>query len=141
VLFALLNRDHRTSYFRLWLRGWIALTGASIATLFLLSFNFQPIAIGALALRIVALFAFLTAILNFRAGENRRIVAIWPLTLASLVGLVVLERGSQVSLAPFDGKLRYSFGALNLASGWVLWRRAGKAHGARLLAALFLSAR
>jgi len=137
VLFALLNRDHRTSYFRLWLRGWIALTGASIATLFLLSFNFQPIAIGALALRIVALFAFLNAILNFRAGEKRRIVAIWPLTLASLVGLVVLERGSQVSFGAVRWETAILLCALNLASGWVLWRRAGKAHGARLLAALF----
>ena len=137
VLFALLHRDHRTSYFRLWLRGWIALTGAAIANLFFLSFSFRAIATLSLALRVVALFAFLASILNFRAGEKRRIIAIWPLTLVSLAGLVLLERASPVSFGAVRWETSLLLCALSLASGWALWRAAGKAHGARLLAALF----
>jgi len=137
VLFALLNRDHRTTYFRLWLRGWIALTAAAIVNLFFLSFSFRPIATFSLALRVAALFTFLSAILNFRTGEKRRIIAIWPLALASLVGVAVLERDAPVSFGAIRWETSILLCALSLVSGWTLWRAAGKAHGARLLATLF----
>ncbi|HLZ13752.1 MAG TPA: PAS domain S-box protein [Candidatus Acidoferrum sp.] len=137
VLFALLNRDHRTTYFRMWLRGWVALTGAAIASLFCMSLSYRPIAVISLALRVVAAFTFLSAILNFRAGEKRRILAIWPLTVASVVGLAVLERASPANFGVIRWETSILLSSLSLISGWVLWRAAGKAHGARLLAALF----
>jgi PAS domain S-box-containing protein len=137
VLFALLNRDHRATYFRRWLRGWIALTGAAIANLFFLSFSFRSIATFSLALRVVASFTFLSAIINFRAGERRRILAIWPLVLASLAGVAVVERASPASFGAVRWESSILLCALSLVSGWVLWRAAGKANGARLLAALF----
>ena len=42
ALFALLKRDHNSSYFHHWLTGWLALTGSAISKLFFLSWSYQP---------------------------------------------------------------------------------------------------
>ena len=77
VVFALLKRDHQASYFRLWLIGWLTLTGSAIAELFYLSLPFSWLATLSLAFRIASSFAFLSTVLNFRIGVRKRFLATW----------------------------------------------------------------
>ena len=88
VLFALLKRDHRASYVRLWLIGWLTLTGSAIADLFYLSLPFHWLATLGLGLRSAASFAFLRTVLNFGKGVRKHFLAIWPLSAASILSLL-----------------------------------------------------
>jgi len=98
VLFALLKRDHKSSYFRLWLAGWLALTGSAISKLFFLSWAYQPLNALTLALSLVGHFAFLSTVLNFRIGSRKRFLAIWPLSVVSVLTVVYLGRASASNL-------------------------------------------
>jgi len=138
VLFALLKRDHRASYFRLWLIGWLTLTGSAIADLFYLSLPFHWLATLGLGLRIAASFAFLSTVLNFGKGVRKHILAIWPLSVASILTLLYLENFSPANFGTIRWETSILLCVLSLISGTLLWRAAGKAHSARLLAALFL---
>jgi two-component system NtrC family sensor kinase len=137
VLFALLKRDHLASYFRMWLAGWLALTGSAIAKLFFLSWPYHSLATLVLCLRVAAYFAFLSTVLNFKIGTKKQFLAVWPISIVSIVSLIYLERSS---LAIF-GQVRWESSillcVLSFVCGLLLWRSAGKAYGARLLAALF----
>ena len=138
VLFALLKRDHRASYFRLWLIGWLTLTGSAIADLFYLSLPFHWLATLSLGLRIAASFAFLSTVLNFGTGVRKHFLAIWPLSVASILTLLYLENLSPANFGAIRWETSILLCLLSLISGSLLWRGAGKAHSARLLAALFL---
>ncbi len=138
VLFALFRKDLRASYFRLWLAGWLALTGSAIANLFFLSLPFRPLATATLSLRVLAAFAFLSTVLRYRIGERKRLLALWPLTVASVLLLTFLERSSPIGFGVIRWESSMLLSAVSLVSGVVLWRAAGKGYGAKLLAGLFV---
>ncbi|MBS1840808.1 MAG: PAS domain S-box protein [Acidobacteria bacterium] len=137
VLFALLKRDHKASYFRMWLTGWLALTGSAIAKLFFLSWPYHALGTLQLCLQAAGYFAFLSTVLNFKIGTKRQFLAVWPVSVVSIVTLIYLERSSPAVY----GHIRWESSALlcllSLISGWLLWRTAGKTYGAHLLAGLF----
>jgi len=137
VLFALFRRDLRASYFRLWLAGWIALTGSAIASLFFLSLPFRALATATLSLRILSAFAFLSAVLRYKVGEKRHLLAIWPLTVAAVLALLFAERSSPADFGVIRWESSAALCLLSLISGALLWRAAGKGRGAKLLAGLF----
>ncbi len=137
VLFALLKRDHRASYFRLWLTGWLMLTGSAIADLFNLSVPFEWLSTLSLAFRIAASFAFLSTVLNFRIGTKKRFLAIWPLSVVSILALIYLERSTPASFGTIRWETSILLCILSLASGWLLLHSATKAYGKHLLSALF----
>lgn len=137
VLFALLKRDHKSSYFRLWLAGWLSLTGSAIAKLFFLSWSYQPLNALTLGLNLVAHFAFLSTVLNFRIGARKRFLAIWPLSVVSVLTLVYLERASAASLGFIRWESSILLCVLSMVCGWLLWRASGKGYGAKILAGLF----
>ena len=137
VLFALLKRDQRATFFRMWLAGWLSLTGSAIANLFFLSLPFRPLANVTLGLRLLAAFAFLSTVLSFRMGEKRRFLAVWPVTVISVVTILLLERTSPVTFGAIRWESSAVLCVLSLVSGFLFWRRAGKGYGAKLLATLF----
>lgn len=138
VLFALLKRDHRASYFRTWLIGWLTLTGSAIADLFYLNLPYHWLALLSIAFRIAASFAFLSTVLHFRVKAKKHILAIWPLSVAFTLTLLYLESFSPASFGAIRWETSLLLCVLSLISGWLLWRAAGKVHSAKLLAALFL---
>ena len=138
VLFALFRKDLRASYFRLWLAGWVAFTGSAIANLFFLSLPFQTLATVTLSLRVLAVFAFLSTVLRYWVGEKRRLLAVWPLTVASVLTLIFLERSSPVTFGVIRWESSTLLAVVSLISGVVLWSAAGKGYGAKLLAGLFV---
>ena len=137
VIFALLKRDHRASYFRLWLIGWFTLTGSAITDLFYLNLPFHWLAILSIGFRIAASFAFLSTVMHFRVGVRKHFLAVWPLSVASILTLLYLENFSLASFGTIRWETSSLLCLLSLVSGWTLWRSAGKANSARLLAALF----
>jgi two-component system NtrC family sensor kinase len=137
VLFALLKRDHKSSYFRLWLTGWLALTGSAISKLFFLSWTYQPLNALTLGLSLVGHFAFLSTVLNFRIGARKRFLAIWPLSVVSILTVVYLGRASAASLGFIRWESSILLCILSLACGWLLWQASGNGYGAKLLAGLF----
>src|SRR5262252_4290539 len=88
VLFALLKRDHRASYFRLWLAGWFALTGSAIAKLFFFSWPYHALTTLMLCLQVAGYFAFLSTVLNFKIGTKKQFLAVWPISVVSIVSLI-----------------------------------------------------
>jgi PAS domain S-box-containing protein len=137
VLFALLKRDHRASYFRLWLTGWLMLTGSAIADLFYLSLPLQWLSTLSLGFRIAASFAFLSTVLNFRIGAKKRFLAIWPLSVVSILALVYLERSTPAGFGTIRWETSILLCILSMASGWLLLHSATKAYGKHLLSVLF----
>jgi PAS domain S-box-containing protein len=137
VLFALLKRDHRASYFRLWLTGWLALTGSAIAKLFFLTWSYHSLGTLILCLHVAAFFAFLSTVLNFGIGTKKQFLAIWPLSVACVVILFYLERSTPATFGSVRWESSILLCLLSLVAGGMLWRAAGKAYGARLLAGLF----
>src|SRR5262249_29913564 len=76
-------------------------------------------------------------VLNFRIGTRKRFLAIWPLSVVSVLTLVYLERASAASLGFIRWESSLLLSALSLVCGWLLWRAAGKGYGAKLLGGLF----
>jgi len=138
ILFALLKRDHRASYFRTWLIGWLTLTGSAIADLFYLNLPYHWLALLSIGLRIATSFAFLSTVLHFRVGVKKHILAVWPLSVAFTLTLLYLESFTPASFGAIRWETSFLLCILSVISGWLLWRSAGKVHSARLLAALFL---
>ncbi len=137
VLFALLKRDHRALYFRMWLAGWLALTGSAIAKLFFLSWPYQFLGTLLLCLRVAGYFAFLSTVLNFKVGTKKQFLAVWPVSVASIFAVIYLERSSPATFGDVQWASSFLLCVLSFVCGLLLWRSAGKVYGARLLAGLF----
>jgi len=138
VLFVHLRRDNRATFYRLWLAGWICLTLSSFSELALL---FRPNALLRVATSgagVAALMLFLTAIVQFTAGNNR---LQWPvLWLSVLFALTACYYESKVTrFGEMHWETAILESAICLATGWLLWRaaRASGGHGAKLLAGAF----
>jgi PAS domain S-box-containing protein len=140
VLFFLLRRDHPASYFRLWLRGWLLLTISASFEVALVLREVPELRLAGLATHLAALLVFLTAVMQYAAGEQKRKWPVMPVAGALIAGMCWIERAP----SPQFGYVHWETAALESAvclwAGWLLWRTAGKhrGHGARLLAGGFL---
>jgi PAS domain S-box-containing protein len=139
VLFTLLRRDHRSRYFRLWYVGWVVFTLSSFSELAFLSSSYPSLRIAALTLRTAAYFLFLSSVMEYTAGRHKRYLAIWPMSVAFLFGVVYTERSSHVRYGSVHWMTSLTLCLLSLCTGWVLWRfvRHSRGHGAKLLAGVF----
>jgi PAS domain S-box-containing protein len=140
VLFLLLRKDHPSGYFKLWLSGWLSLTGASLCELGLVVRETPGLRMGALEAHAAALLVFLGAVMLYTAGAAKRSWPLLPIVSMTLLGVYYVERNS----APFFGVVHWGTAVLEsvvcLWAGGLLWRAASskKGHGARLLAGAFL---
>jgi PAS domain S-box-containing protein len=141
VLFALFRRDHPTSYFRLWLTGWLCLTLSSLFELGLVVRETPELWLAALVARVAAVLVFLLSVMQYTAGSARHHRPLLPLTGVILATVYYIERTS----AAHFGSVHWETAALEsivwLWAGWLLWRAAAahKGHGARLLAGAFFA--
>jgi len=141
VLFTLLRKDHRSSFFRLWHAGWLLLTLSSFSELLFLSWNEPLVRMLAITLRVASYLVFLSSILEYTAGRRKRYLAIWPVNIVLILGIAYAERtGSSRGTTHWITSCLISF--VCLLAGWMLWRfvRKSPSHGARLLAGVFLLA-
>ena len=139
VLLVLLRRDHPTSHFRLWLRGWTCLTLSGIAEFVLLLRDVPGLRLISLGAELAALLLFLGGVLQLTSGQSRLMWQILPLASVTVMGALYLEGRSSLPL----GRLRWETSifacVLSLCIGWSLWRAGRRAygHGMKLLAGLF----
>jgi PAS domain S-box-containing protein len=140
VLFTLFRRDHRSRYFRLWHAGWLLLTLSSFSELICLSWNYPPLRIAALTLRVAAYFLYLSSVMAYTAGRHKRYLAIWPMSVVLLLGVIYTERSSHVRYGSIHWMTSVVLCLISLWAGWMLWRfvHRSSGHGARLLAGVFL---
>jgi len=143
VLFLLLRRDHPDGYFRLWVMGWLALTISSIFELGLVLQEGPGLRLAMLGAEMVALFLFLSSVMQLTLGAAKPNWPVWPLATAVLAAVFYAERTTTGS---YFGRIQWETAALEstvcLWAGWLLWRWKGKhkGHGAGLLGgALFVS--
>ena len=143
VLFCLLRRDHSSSYFQMWLAGWLSLTASSQFELAVISQGTAVLRLAMIATQVAALLLFLYSMLQFTAGRIRRNWPVLPVATAILAGVYYVERNVA---PPQFGRVHWETAVLESAvclwAGWLLWRatRKHRGHGARLLAGAFLVA-
>jgi PAS domain S-box-containing protein len=141
VLFLVLRRDHSSTYFRLWMIGWISLTLSSQLELGLIVFELPTLRLAMLAARVTALLVLLSSIMQLTAGTAKRNWPVLPLATAILAGVYYVERSTR---SAYFGEISWQTAGLEsvlcLSAGWLIWRakRLYKGHGAQLLAGAFL---
>jgi PAS domain S-box-containing protein len=138
VLFVHLRKDNASSFYRLWLLGWVSLTVSAFSELILLfkPYHFLDFAIagGSMA----AFVLFLASIVQFTAVNSR---LYWPVLW--LAGLLALTSCYYESKTTNWIETRWETAILQsvlcIGSGWLLWRanRQYSSHGAKLLAGAF----
>jgi len=139
VLFLLFRKDHPTSYFRLWLGGWLCLTLSAICELGLVFRDNRELWVGLILARAAAVLIFLMSVMRYTARSTSQQRPLWPLTGLILAAIYYLEH---TSTKPY-GFVRWESAAVQsivlLWAGWLLWRvgDAHKGHGARLLGGAF----
>jgi PAS domain S-box-containing protein len=139
VLFLLFRRDHPSSYFRLWLAGWLCLTFSALFELGLLARDTPQLWLAVMAARLAATLVFLLSVMQYTAGAARRQYHLLPLIGVILATVYYIERAS----APRFGSIHWETAGLEslvaLWAGWILWRGAAahKGHGVKLLAGTF----
>jgi PAS domain S-box-containing protein len=139
VLFLLFRRDHPSSYFRLWLAGWVCLTLSSCCELGLVVQENPGLWLAALMARVAAVLVFLLSVMQYTAASTKHHRPLWPLVSVVLAGVYWLER---TGTARFGSVHWQTAGLESMASLWaglLLWRAAAsqKGHGVRLLAGAF----
>jgi PAS domain S-box-containing protein len=139
VLFLLFRKDHPTSYFRLWLGGWLCLTLSAICELGLALRDNRELWVALILARTAAALIFLMSVMRYTARSALHQRPLWPLTGLILAAIYYLEH---TSTKPY-GFVRWESAAVQsfvlLWAGWLLWRvgDAHKGHGARLLGGAF----
>src|ERR1700730_9894762 len=71
VLFLLFRRDHPSSYFRLWLAGWVCLTLSSSCEVGLVLRENPGLWLAALVARVAAVMVFLLSVMQYTAGSTK----------------------------------------------------------------------
>ena len=140
VLFLVLKRDNSSSYFRLWLIGWVFLTVASQFELGLAIVHRSEFRLAMLAAQVGALLVFLSSVMQLTAGAVKRHWPVLPLATAILVGVYYVERGvPSAQLGQISWQTSILESVLCLWSGWLVWRRRRvlKGFGGQLLAGAF----
>ncbi len=139
VLFLHLRRDNPTSFYRLWLCGWVCLTLSSFAELALFYEPHRFLQIIFSAGGAAALALFLASILQYATAPNRLYWPMWWLT-----GLMALTVGYYQRNVPRWGETRWEtailYSVICICVGWILWRASTPVtgHGGKLLAGAFL---
>jgi PAS domain S-box-containing protein len=139
VLFLLFRKDHPSSYFRLWLGGWVCLTLSSFCELGLIARDSPNLWLGLILTRMAATLIFLMAVMRFATPSAGRRKPLWPLTAVILAGVYYAEKTSRNPYGFVRWETALVESVILLATGWLLWRAAEthKGHGARLLAGSF----
>jgi two-component system NtrC family sensor kinase len=139
VLFVHLRKENPSTFYKLWLLGWVSLTVSSFCELATYFVPYTPLGILVDGASIAAFVLFLASILQFSAGNSR---LYWPtLWLSGLFGLVTCYYESK---ARNWMETRWETAILQsvicLAAGWLLWRTTQKSsgHGTKLLAGAFI---
>jgi PAS domain S-box-containing protein len=141
VLFLVLRRDNPSTYFRLWMIGWICLTLTAQLELSLVLLQSPVLRLVMLEARISALLLFLSSVMQLTAGSVKRNWPVLPLATAILAGVYYVERNTT---SAYYGQVGWQTSivesALCLWAGWLMWRGRGalKGYGAQLLAGAFL---
>jgi len=139
VLFAHLQKDNSTSFYKLWLLGWVSLTLSAFSELALFFVQYPVLRIAIDGASMAAFVLFLASIIQYTEGPSR---LYWPtLWLSGLLGLVTSYYESQAHdwiETRWETAILQS--AICLASGWLLWgfTRRSSGHGAKLLAGSFI---
>ena len=140
VLFLLFRKDHPTSYFRLWLGGWLCLTVSALLELGLVVRDSEQLWHGLIVARAAATLIFLMSVMRYTARSAAPQRPLWPLTGVTLAMIYYMEH---TSTKPY-GFVRWETAAVQsivlLWAGWLLWRvgERHQGHGARLLGGAFL---
>jgi len=140
VLFLLFRRDHPSSYFRLWLAGWICLTLSSLSELALVVRDNPQLWLAVLVAREAAVLVFLLSVMQYTMGTARRQRPLLPLTGVILATVYYIEHTSAAQYGSVHWETAGLESIVLLWTGWILWRGAAthKGHGAWLLAGAFL---
>jgi PAS domain S-box-containing protein len=140
VLFFLFRRDHPSSYFRLWLLGWVCLTLSSLSELGLFLRETPELWLAVAVCRLAAVLVFLLSVMQYTMGTARRERPLLPFIGVILATVYYIERGSAAQYGSVHWETAGLESIVLLWTGWILWRGAGahKGHGARLLAGAFL---
>ena len=142
VLLLVLRRDHSSTYFRMWLIGWMCFTVSSQLELALVVLENPGLRLAMLVARVTALLIFLSSVMQLVASTNaRRKWPVLPLATAVLAAVYYAERRSE---SAYFGDISWATASLEAAlclwAGWLIWRarKTYKGHGAQLLAGAFL---
>jgi PAS domain S-box-containing protein len=140
VLFFLFRRDHPSSYFRIWLAGWLCLTLSSFFELGLVLRNSPQLWLALILARVAATLIFLLSVMRYAARSEARQRPLWPLIGMILAAVYYVEHSSTKPFWSVGWETAAVQSIVLLWSGWLLWRRAEahKGHGARLLGGAFL---
>ncbi len=141
VLFLLFRRDHPSSYFRLWLAGWVCLTLSSLAELVLVVRETPEWWLAVLVARAAAVLVFLLSVMQYTMGTARRQRPLMPLIVVILATVYYIEHTSAAQYGSVQWETAELESVVLLWTGWILWRGAAahKGHGAKLLAGAFLA--
>jgi two-component system NtrC family sensor kinase len=140
VLFLLFRRDHFSSYYRLWIAGWLCFTFSSLCEVTLLSRNLPSLWLTVVIGNLAALLLFAASILQFTTGAGKRGWPVLPLAVVVLFAVYYLERGDVRSYGNVLWPTAILESVVALWAGIVLWRSVAsrRGHGARLLAGVLL---
>jgi PAS domain S-box-containing protein len=141
VLFLLFRRDHPSSYFRLWLAGWLCLTLSSLSELVLVLRETPELWLAVLMARVAAVLVFLLSVMQYTMGTARRQRPLLPLIGVILATIYYIEHTSTAQYGSVHWETAGLESVILLWTGWILWRGAAshKGHGLRLLAGAFLA--
>ena len=139
VLFLLFRKDDDSSYFRLWLGGWVCFTFSALSEVAHLVRYVPAVRMLEILARVAGLLLFAFSVLQCRAGAARRAWPIFPGIGLVMAGVYYVEWPGAQHFAALQWSTVAFQGALCLAAGWVMWRVSAlrKGHGARLLAGVF----
>jgi two-component system NtrC family sensor kinase len=139
VLFLLFRKDDDSSYFRLWLAGWVCFSVSALSEVAHLAHYVPAVRMVEILGRVAALLLFTFSVLQCRAGATRRGWPILPAIGLVLAGVYYVESPGAQHFAPLQLGTDILESVLCLGAGWVMWRvsvsRHG--HGAQLLAGVF----
>jgi len=142
VLFLLFRKDDDSSYFRMWVAGWVCFTVSALSEVAHLGHYVPAARMVEILARVAALLLFTFSVLQCRAGAMRRGWPILPAVGLVLAGVYYLEWPGAQQFAPLQWGTVILQGVLCLVAGRVMWRVSvlRRGHGAQLLAGVFFLA-
>jgi hypothetical protein len=142
VLFLLFRKDDDSSYFRMWLAGWVCFTVSALSEVAHLGHYVPAARMVEILARVAALLLFTFSVLQCRAGAMRRGWPIFPAVGLVLAGVYYLEWPGAQQFAPLQWGTVILQSVLCLVAGRVMWRVSvlRRGHGAQLLAGVFFLA-
>jgi len=141
VLFLLLRRDHVSSFFRLWLAGWVCFTLSALTEVLQLIRDFPGLQIVSVLFRFAALILFFISVVKCTDSSSRRSWPVLPVGGIFLALVYYIEHNSPASERSLHWETALLASGLCVGTGWIIWRWSArkKGHGARLLAGSFFA--